>query len=131
MQHPSLLERAVGATLRTFSRGEVTQEEAELDLVELIACQIIGKTDYTVATVGFYVRSIMKALSERRMAVEQAYETFVDAAIAAGEGEVPVTTRLAQALHATHLQKVRRYSDRFLPSGAPGTTPVWRMSGST
>lgn len=96
MQHPSLIERSVGATLRAFTNGKVTPEEAELDLVELIASQIVGKTDYAVAVIGFYVRAVLKAVSHRRIDPTEAFETFVEAAIGAGEDREPVSLRLAQ-----------------------------------
>ncbi len=96
MQHPSLIERSVGATLRAFSKGQVTFEEAELDLVELIANQMIGKTDYAVAVIAYYVRAVLKSLSRHRISALEAFETIVDSAIGAAEGREPVSSRLAR-----------------------------------
>lgn len=94
--HPSLVERSVGAILKAFSRGQVTLEEAELDLTELLATQMIGKTDYCVAVIGFYVRAVLKALASRQIDLPDAFDTFVDAAIAASGGTGRVSAQLAQ-----------------------------------
>lgn len=100
MQHPSLIERSVGATLRAFSNGRITIEEAELDLVELIASQMVGKTDYAVAVIAYYVRAVLKSLSRHKISTVEAFETIVDGAIGAAEGKEPVSARLASPFFA-------------------------------
>ncbi len=95
MQHPSLIERSVGATLRAFSKGQVTREEAELDLIELIASQMVGKTDYIVAVVGYYVKALLDAVSRGHIDFTAAFETLVDAALTGAEYNIPLSARLA------------------------------------
>jgi hypothetical protein len=100
MQHPSLIERSVGATLRAYLDRQLTPEEAEFDLVELIATQIFGKTDYAVAVIGYYVRNMLKGLSNGKIGFVQAFESLVDAALIASDGNTPVSSCLANALRS-------------------------------
>lgn len=98
LTHPSLIERSVGATLSAFARGYVPSEEAEMDIVELIAGQIDGKTDYAMAVIGYYVRAILKAYDSRQIEFPDAFDTFVDAAIAGQGGHTCVSERLAEPI---------------------------------
>ncbi len=97
--HPGLIERSVGATLREFSTGRITHEEAEFDLVELIANQITGKTDYAVAVIGFYIRAVLKAMAERRIDMADVFDACVDAAAACTQGHMPASRCLAEPLN--------------------------------
>lgn len=94
--HPALIERSVGATLNAFSRGQLAHEEAELDLVELITSQIVGKTDYSVAVIGFYVRAVLKALARRQIDLPDVFDALVDAA--AEGGHTTASLRLSEPL---------------------------------
>ncbi len=96
--HPSLIERSAGATLGAFSRGQMGHEEAEMDLVELIASQIDGKTDYAVAVLGFYVRAVLKAMTQKQIDLPDVFDAVVDAAAAAGEGHMPASLKLSEPL---------------------------------
>ncbi len=96
--HPTLIERSVGATLCAFSRGQVTHEEAEMDLVELVTSQIVGKTDYAVAVIGFYVRTVLKAMADKQVDLPDAFDAFVDAAVIGANGHMPVSLRLSEPL---------------------------------
>jgi hypothetical protein len=96
--HPALIERSVGATLCSFSRGKLTSEEAALDLFELISGQINGRTHYSMAVIGYYVRAILAGMSNREIDLPDAFDAFVDAAVAGAEGHSLVTIRLAQPL---------------------------------
>ncbi|MFT4075134.1 MAG: hypothetical protein QM647_06340 [Asticcacaulis sp.] len=96
--HPALIERSVGATLRTLSRGQMTREEATLDLIELIASQIVGKTDYAMAVIGYYVRAVLNGYADNHIALADAFDAFTDAAAEAGHGHVAVSLRLSQPL---------------------------------
>lgn len=94
--HPSLIERSVGATLCAFTRRDLPPEEAELELVEIIASQIDGKTDYAMAVIGFYVRQMLKALSARQMALADAFDAVVDAAASATSGHMQAALKLSE-----------------------------------
>ena len=95
--HPLLIERSVGATLCAFQRGQVTPEEAELDLVELISTQISGRTSYATAVIGFYVRANLKSLAAKQIALADVFDTMVDAAAEAAHGHIPATVKLSQS----------------------------------
>ncbi|HTN41915.1 MAG TPA: hypothetical protein VLZ84_12230 [Asticcacaulis sp.] len=99
--HPALIERSVGATLTGFSNGRLTYEEAVLDLFELICAQINGKTYYSMAVIGYYVRAILKSLAANNLDLADAFDAFVDAAAEGANGQAPVTIRLARSLSAT------------------------------
>ena len=94
--HPALIERSVGATLSAFSRGQLAHEEAELDLVELITSQIVGKTDYAVAVIGYYVRAVLKALAQKQIDLPDVFDALVDAA--AEGGHATASLRLSEPL---------------------------------
>lgn len=96
--HPALIERSVGSTLCSFSRGKLTSEEAALDLFELVSSQINGRTHYSMAVLGYYVRAILNGMSNREIALADAFDAFVDAAIVGTQGHSSVTARLAQPL---------------------------------
>ncbi len=96
--HPALIERSVGATLGAFSRGHLGHEEAEFDLVEVIASQINGKTDYAMAVLGFYVRAVLKAMVEKQIDQADVFDAVVDAAAAAGGGHMPASLKLSETL---------------------------------
>lgn len=94
--HPALIERSVGATLTAFSRGQLAHEEAEMDLVEVITGQILGKTDYAVAVIGFYVRAMLKAFALRQIDFPDVFDAMVDAA--AENGHATASLRLSEPL---------------------------------
>jgi hypothetical protein len=96
--HPALIERSVGSTLCSFSRGKLTFEEAALDLFEVVSSQISGRTHYSMAIIGYYVRAILAGMRNREIALADAFDAFVDAAAAGTEGHCSVTSRLAQPL---------------------------------
>ena len=96
--HPSLIERSVGATLCAFARGRIGFEEAHLDLTELVATQIVGKTPFSIAAIGYYVRAVLKALMEHKVALADVFDALVDAAAVGSEDHRAVTLRLAEPL---------------------------------
>lgn len=101
--HPALIERSVGATLTEFSNGRLTYEEAVLDLFELICTQMNGKTYYSMAVIGYYVRAILNSLAAKDIHLADAFDAFVDAAAEGSNGQAPVTIRLAKSLaHTRH-----------------------------
>ncbi len=100
--HPSLVERSIGATLKAYKNGQLRLEEAELDLVELIANQITGKTDYAVAVLGFYVRAVLKAFARRQIDLPDAFDAVADAVAIAEHGHMPASLRLSQELSRFH-----------------------------
>lgn len=94
--HPSLIERSVGATLCSFSQGRLTFEEAALDLFELVSMQINGRTHYSMAVIGYYVRAILTGMGRKEIDLPDAFDAFVDAAAVGAEGAPSVAGRLAQ-----------------------------------
>ena len=96
--HPALIERSVAATLRALSRGQLTHEEAELDLIELVASQISGKTDYAVAVIGFYVRAVLKAFARKQIDLPDVFDALVDAVAAGNRGHMPASQCLSAPL---------------------------------
>lgn len=96
--HPTLIERSVGSTLCAFKSGRITLDEASLDLVELIANQIVGRTNYAVAVLGYYVRKALEALADRQIDLSDVFDAIVDAAMEGPQGHVAASSRLAQPL---------------------------------
>jgi hypothetical protein len=102
MTHPTLIERSVGATLCAFKAGLLTIDEAALDLVEVIASQIVGKTYYAMAVIGFYVRKALEALAEQQLDLPDVFDAVVDAAMEGPHGHVAASSKLAEPI--TRLQ---------------------------
>lgn len=96
--HPSLIERTVGATLCAFSRQEMPYEEAEMELVEVIASQIDGRTDYAMAVIGYYVREMLKALAANQVVLADVFDAFVDAAAEAEYGHTQAALKLSEPI---------------------------------
>jgi hypothetical protein len=96
--HPALIERSVGATLSAFSRGQLAHEEAEIDLIEVVTSQIVGKTDYAVAVIGYYVRAVLRAYVRKQIDMADVFDAFVDATAAGSQGHMPASLCLSQPL---------------------------------
>lgn len=102
MTHPTLIERSVGSTLCAFKAGRLTLDEAALDLVEVIASQIVGKTNYAMAVIGYYVRRALTALADNKLDLPDVFDAIVDAAMEGPQGHVAASRKLAQPI--TRLQ---------------------------
>ena len=100
--HPTLIERSVGSTLCAFKAGRMTIDEAALDLIELIASQIVGRTNYAMAVIGYYVRAVLKALAEKQLELPDVFDAIVDAAMEGARGHVAASSRLAQPIARLH-----------------------------
>lgn len=98
--HPALIERSVGATLCSFSNGRMAFEEAALDLFELVSMGISGRTHYSMAVIGYYVRALLRAMESKDIELADAFDAFVDAAASGTDGHASVTVRLSQPLSA-------------------------------
>jgi|GEM_PF-6761687 hypothetical protein len=96
--HPTLIERSVGSTLCAFKAGRLTMDEAALDLIEIVASQIVGRTNYAMAVIGYYVRTALKALADKKLELPDVFDAIVDAAMEGPRGHVAASTRLAQQI---------------------------------
>lgn len=102
MTHPTLIERSVGSTLCAFKAGRLTIDEAAMDLVEVIASQIVGKTNYAMAVIGYYVRRALVAMADNKLDLPDVFDAVVDAAMDGRRGHVAASRRLAEPI--TRLQ---------------------------
>jgi len=99
MTHPTLIERSVGSTLCAFKAGRLTIDEAAYDLVEIIASQIVGRTNYSMAVIGYYVRKALTALADKKLDLSDVFDAVVDAAMDGPQGHVAASTKLAQPIN--------------------------------
>lgn len=100
--HPTLIERSVGSTLCAFKAGRLTLDEAAFDLVEVIASQILGRTNYAMAVIGYYVRKALMALADKQLELPDVFDAIVDAAMEGPRGHVAAAAKLAQPINRLH-----------------------------